>query len=119
MKTTITLLLILITSLVSSAQSTFQIVSSREDDELLLKWNTLKEVNSSYFLIESSDDGIHFQVAGRVEATGYAMKKTDYEYMPQTKALYFRITLVGMSGEQIGLASIQTEEVKTGLALNK
>lgn len=45
-----------------------------------LSWSTATEENSSHFIIERSQDGIHFQSVGRVGAAGDSQSLLNYEF---------------------------------------
>ena len=75
-----------------------------EEGNVQITWNTNKEVNSSYFLIEKSTDSIHYTAVKMVKAAGKSDFTRHYEYSEiadvATKVFY-RVTLVTMNGEQI------------------
>lgn len=62
-----------------------------------LKWQTAQEVNSNYFGVEKSTDGIHFNTIGNVIAKGNSSITESYEYLdaaPQTGLNYYRLKIV-------------------------
>ncbi len=90
-------------TLSAGAQSRSLLVNiSSEYGERHLEWTTSNEINSSYFLIESSGDGLSFAVVGRVKAAGYSihLKTYDFELQERDTLLYYRITSVNMDGER-------------------
>jgi CshA-type fibril repeat protein len=46
----------------------------------LLKWSTAQELNSSYFEIERSADGVSFTTIGKVKAAGNSGIRIDYQF---------------------------------------
>lgn len=47
----------------------------------LLRWQTASEINSDYFVIERSSDGINFEQIGTVAAAGNSMEIVDYQFL--------------------------------------
>ena len=75
-----------------------------EEGNVQILWNTNKEVNSSYFLIEKSTDSIHFTAVKMVKAAGKSDFARHYEYSETADVVtnvFYRVTLVTMNGEQI------------------
>jgi hypothetical protein len=75
-----------------------------EEGNVQILWNTNKEVNSSYFLIEKSTDSIHFAAVKMVKAAGKSDFARHYEYSETANIItnvFYRVTLVTMNGEQI------------------
>lgn len=75
-----------------------------EDGHVQILWNTNKEVNSSYFLIEKSTDSIHFTAVKMVKAAGKSDFVRHYEYSETADVVanvFYRVTLVTMNGEQV------------------
>jgi len=61
-----------------------------------LRWQTAQEVNSSYFGVEKSTDGIHFTGIGNVTAKGNSSITESYEYLdaaPITGLNYYRLKI--------------------------
>lgn len=80
-----------------------------EDGHVQILWNTNKEVNSSYFLIEKSTDSIHFTAVKMVKAAGKSDFVRHYEYSETADVatnVFYRVTLVTMNGEQMVSVSI-------------
>lgn len=71
--------------------------------EVLLKWGTANEQNSSHFEIERSVDGLNFnKTIGRINAIGFSNTISDYSITDQTPALsrnYYRIKQVDLDGK--------------------
>lgn len=80
-----------------------------EDGHVQILWNTNKEVNSSYFLIEKSTDSIHFTAVKMVKAAGKSDFVRHYEYSETADVatkVFYRVTLVTMNGEQMVSVSV-------------
>lgn len=74
------------------------------DRSAVLKWTTASEVNSDYFSVERSDDGIDFYAVGTVEAAGESQSELNYEYIDenafvQKDHFYYRIKEVDVDGK--------------------
>jgi hypothetical protein len=50
----------------------FDIQLNKSNTGAILTWKTASELNSSYFLVERSSDGIHFESIGKLEAAGFS-----------------------------------------------
>lgn len=106
------------------AQNNIQLKANTEDGQLSLQWSTAKEVNSSYFIVESSNDNKTFEAVGKVKAVGYSLTTKNYTFESlneKTPALYYRVLLVNMEGGRVhslALSTYSTGET-TLLAHNK
>jgi Secretion system C-terminal sorting domain len=49
-----------------------------------VKWSTMEESNSDYFIVERSLDGIHFQEIAQVPAAGNSATQLKYSYLDKT-----------------------------------
>lgn len=68
-----------------------------------IKWRTESEVNSDYFVLEKSEDGMQFQPFIQTKAQGNTSSPTDYiisDNSPVTGVNYYRLTEVDMDGER-------------------
>jgi hypothetical protein len=70
----------------------------------LLKWTTTSEVNSAYFSVERSEDGIAFYSVGTVTAAGESQSELNYEYIDENAFVtkdhfYYRIKEVDVDGK--------------------
>ncbi|MEO8590780.1 MAG: T9SS type A sorting domain-containing protein, partial [Flavobacteriales bacterium] len=66
-----------------------------------LRWTTGHEVNTAYFQVERSVDGVHFGQLGRVEAGGYTQGATEYLFVdaaPAKGTNYYRLDQVDGDG---------------------
>lgn len=71
------------------------------DDEVLVQWSTASEYNSSYFAVERSLDGIHFDVIGTVNAQGNSQTTHHYLFRdkdPINAVRYYRLRQFDMDG---------------------
>jgi hypothetical protein len=72
------------------------------DNVAILQWETASEINSSYFAIERSTDGIHFNEITRIPAAGFSNTASQYSYA-DTQAhggtYYYRLRTVDINGQ--------------------
>lgn len=50
----------------------------RDGDKVRLNWSTATETNNDYFLVERSEDGIHFNSIGKVNGAGNSLSMKNY-----------------------------------------
>ncbi len=84
-----------------------------EEGETILKWKTNKEVNTSFFIIEKSTDGINYTQIGTIKASGNSVFSRSYEFIDIYKTKTpstFRIVLVTMDGGQIASTPISNTQ---------
>ena len=71
-----------------------------QQKDILIRWNTASEINSSYFELEKSFDGINFRKIARVAAAGSSISVKQYSYVdqePPSEMNYYRLKLVDIS----------------------
>lgn len=67
-----------------------------------LMWATANEKNSSYYVIQSSLDGKHWQVLDRVDGVGYATTQVNYSHfvpIQEEGRVYFRLHQIDRDGQ--------------------
>lgn len=106
----LTTTILLFTALMTSVSLRAQVKASRYNEpypqvsgagsETVIIWTTVKEVNSRYFLVETSADSLHFIPAKTVPAAGSSVFARTYreDDIVNDSAVYFRVTLVDMNG---------------------
>jgi Secretion system C-terminal sorting domain len=68
-----------------------------------LFWATASELNSDYFLVEKSDEGLDYQILLKVTAQGNSTTKVDYETFdekPKIGRSYYRLKQVDLDGKE-------------------
>jgi hypothetical protein len=73
--------------------TSFYLVS--QSNACKLVWNTATETNNSYFTVERSSDGIHFETIGTITGAGNRDIASNYYYIdndPLSGSSYYRIT---------------------------
>lgn len=61
-----------------------------------LSWITLSEMNSDYYAVEHSKDGIYFSEIGTIAAKGFSSDRTTYNYLDEARSgiNYYRLKCV-------------------------
>jgi hypothetical protein len=75
----------------------------QEERSIEIKWRTESEVNSDYFVLEKSEDGMQFYPFIQTKAQGNTSLPTDYiisDNIPVIGINYYRLTEVDMDGER-------------------
>jgi hypothetical protein len=73
-----------------------------QDGHVRLFWETSSELNTAYFEVQHSQDGIRFNPAGRVSARGGINKKVLYSFdydQQRTGYNYYRLRMVDLDGD--------------------
>jgi len=87
-----------------------------------LFWTTASEVNTDYFIVERSYDGINFEALGVVNATGNSTTLTNYSYMDyevKTGNVYYRLIEVENNGTQSnsGIVNLSRSETQNQISI--
>lgn len=72
--------------------------------DVRVRWGTSSEVDSRYFEVEHSRDGVRFAAIGRVYSRGGRARRTDYEYLhaaPAAGTHYYRLRQVDHDGASV------------------
>jgi hypothetical protein len=92
-----------VSSLVSLPVDLVSFTASGHDDQVLLKWQTASEANSSFFSIERSSDARQFGEIGRQQAAGQSTAIRNYQYTdrkPVAGNNYYRLKQVDLDGAE-------------------
>lgn len=76
---------------------------AQDENFINIHWNTASEVNSDYFILEKSTDGVNYTEMVRSEGQGTTTLPTDYyivDASPELGTNYYRLTQVDLSGEK-------------------
>ena len=68
----------------------------------LLQWTTSQEINSDYFEVMRSPDGVSFKAIGRVTATGNSSVKKEYSFTDPTPVKgmnYYHLKMMNRNGD--------------------
>jgi plastocyanin len=80
-----------------------------------LNWKTATEINSDYFNIERSADGIHFVSIGQVKATGNSSHEVAYNFVdasPLAAFNFYRLKMVDLDGKTTFSSVIKLNNTK-------
>ncbi len=94
-----------------------------EDRSHLLRWETATEVNSDYFLLEHSADGVRFESLEKIAAQGQSFEQQTYDYrhlQPKNGVNYYRLKMVDWDGsvEYSSIVSLERiQEEKDGISI--
>ena len=70
-------------------------------DEIVLQWQTASEINSNYFVVERSKDGVSFETVGWLASAGTSNKILNYQLVDQNPILgqsYYRLKQFDFDG---------------------
>lgn len=76
--------------------------SLNQDKTVSLSWTTQQEVNSNYFAVQRSADGIHWNAIGMVQAKVHSTTSTNYAFTdnaPGAGANYYRLQSFDLDGK--------------------
>ena len=74
-----------------------------EDGEVKINWSTASEFNSQAFLVQRSEDGIHFQTIATVPSAGNSAQLRTYSIVDtsaETTSNYYRLVEIDQDGKQ-------------------
>jgi hypothetical protein len=72
------------------------------EEGVVLDWATASELNSSYFVVQRSIDGINFLEVGREPAAENSLVRVDYKHVDSSPIIgrtYYRLVEVDLNGE--------------------
>jgi hypothetical protein len=73
-----------------------------QDQMVSLNWTTTEEINSDYFSIERSSDGIHFEEIGKIRSVNIYNEMNSYSFLdtdPKGELIYYRIKEVDKNNQ--------------------
>ena len=76
-------------------------VEQKTNGDKRISWLTASEINSDYFVVERSVDGINFLRIGEKKAAGYSTQIIEYYFIDQSETngtRYYRLKQVDMDG---------------------
>lgn len=89
-------------------------------NETLLKWTTAREWNSSYFSVERSGDGVHFEPMGEVGAAGWSEETRTYRFVDAAAPAgisYYRLQQVDLDGQSQYSSLVSVQHATAGSEL--
>lgn len=88
----------------SNHSNQIEISTELEDGTTIINWSTNQEVNSKYFLVEKSIDGVQFEVIHQQKAgsSTYGVSNYSFEDAGEINVYtQYRVVLVTMEGQRI------------------
>lgn len=82
-----------------------------EAEQVTIIWNTAKEINTSYFVVEKSADSLHYTPIKMISAAGNSVFSRSYsvtEMELTAGKVYYRVRLITMNGQQIASTPVMT-----------
>jgi len=96
----------------------------QNEDDIVLEWTTVMELNNEYFIVERSADGVEYEEIGKVAGAGNSVADIDYEFIdrnPLEGISYYRLKQVDADGRisysEVRVIMIDTEGDKTRYAI--
>ncbi len=90
--------------------------ATAEEENIMLKWETLSESNNDRFVIQHSTDATHYREMATVNGSGTSLSTRHYEYRherPESGIHYYRLYQIDHNGTQSGpwlaAASVESE----------
>ena len=81
-----------------------------ENQNIVLNWESLSEINNDYYLLESSEDGEHYTQIAEISGAGNSSYKVAYQYIvSNTNDNYFRLSQVDYNGVKTILKTINID----------
>jgi hypothetical protein len=90
--------------------SSFNLTCVEEDVEV--SWQTASEYNSNYFQLETSLDGLNWEIAETLPAAGFSQELINYSFVDQDaarKEKYYRLKQVDFNGEYEMYGSLKAD----------
>lgn len=85
-------------------------VAKKDNDNVILEWVTLSEIDNNYFEIERSSDYLNWKVINKVNGAGNSISEINYkeiDYSPLMGVSYYRLKQVDFNGSY-SYSSIQS-----------
>ncbi len=79
------------------------------DNHVQLTWHTESEINNDYFILEHSNDAIHFQQLAKIKSRGDNSQGSTYQYLDQNPfpgKNYYRLRQIDFDGQQNTFAQL-------------
>lgn len=76
-------------------------ISQMADNNVNLTWGTLSELNSDFFQIERSSDGLNFFEIGMVKAAGNSSDRREYQFVDSEVSgdeAFYRLKIIDLDG---------------------
>lgn len=94
--------------------------ATRLEKQVHLRWQTSEELNSDYFEIQKSADGVKWAAIGKINAAGTSMAANEYEFIdtsPKPGQNYYRLKMVDQDRTH-ALSAIKVVRFDSGIEKN-
>ncbi|HVD97764.1 MAG TPA: glycosyl hydrolase family 18 protein [Cytophagaceae bacterium] len=96
--------------------------ANRNNENILVSWETVSEINNNYYLVERSSDGKHFEALMRVEGLGTSVTGKKYDFTDLNNKLdksYYRLAQYDFDGSvhYSAVVTVEALAVEGGLSL--
>jgi len=81
-------------------------------DNALLYWNTANELNTKYFTVEQSTDGINFNAIKTISARGIGNNSYNYSVTVSASITYYRLKMIDNNGQYSYSNIIELKSIK-------
>ncbi|MES2519636.1 MAG: T9SS type A sorting domain-containing protein [Bacteroidota bacterium] len=74
-----------------------------DNQKVNVRWETISEINSNYFMVERSRDAFNYQTIANIEAAGSSQTKKAYSFTDETALFgtnYYRLKQIDKDGTQ-------------------
>lgn len=82
------------------------------DHNIVLRWETITELNNDYFSVERSEDGFNFYEIGTVKGSGNSNQSIEYSFndkAPISRIEYYRLRQVDFDGKSEAFETVRVE----------
>ncbi len=82
---------------------------NRDNNVVELYWHTESEINSDYFIVETSTDGKNYEKLIEIDGAGNTSYETEYltnDYQPKSGINYYKLTQVDFQGKKRELKKV-------------
>ncbi|MDX2174030.1 MAG: T9SS type A sorting domain-containing protein [Bacteroidota bacterium] len=76
-------------------------VAEPDNNTVVVNWSTVNELNSNFYSVQRSQDGLNFTDIGNVKASGTSNSRRDYQFIdsnPLNDISYYRLKLTDIDG---------------------
>jgi hypothetical protein len=100
-----------------------EFTATNDNNNILLQWKTVTEINANYFDVERSDDGQFFFSIGKVDAKGNSSNTNSYSFLDTKMSynngsqIFYRLKLVDKDGSVKYSNHISIKPVFNGITI--
>ncbi len=92
----------------------------KDNNNVILSWQTTNEVNTAYFNVQRSEDAVIFTTVGKVNATGNGSLQKDYSFNDNSSSLkdgkvFYRLQMMDNDGKYTYSKIVYVNVITNGL----